>query len=87
MSKVNCPGAQHLRQPKPEIFECPFCGSEVEIWTDEFKGTCLSCKKKLFRDPSLNCIEWCQAARECVGEEAYNRLTRKKGGDTPEGSG
>ena len=33
-----CPGATLLRRPVPEIFDCPSCHGEVEIWTDEFKG-------------------------------------------------
>ena len=42
-----CPGAKMIRQPKPEMFDCPQCGSEVEIWTDELKGVCPQCKTTL----------------------------------------
>ena len=39
------PGARFLRQPRPEMFECPDCGEEVEIWSDEIRGTCSACGK------------------------------------------
>jgi hypothetical protein len=69
-----CPGSRLLRQPHPEIFTCPGCGGEVEIWTDELKADCPVCKKTVFRDPKMNCLEWCKYGRECVGEEIYNRF-------------
>ncbi|NOY10134.1 MAG: HD domain-containing protein [Spirochaetes bacterium] len=69
---IVCPGARLLRQPKPETFDCPFCGEEVEIWTDEIKAVCPKCKKTVFKDQNQSCLEWCKLAKECVGESAYN---------------
>lgn len=68
-----CPGARVIRQPKPEIFSCPYCGTEVEIWSDELKGICSNCKKTVMRSQELSCLEWCKLAQDCVGEETYNK--------------
>jgi HD superfamily phosphohydrolase YqeK/predicted RNA-binding Zn-ribbon protein involved in translation (DUF1610 family) len=73
-----CPGAGLLRQPKPDLFHCPHCGSEVEIWTDEFKRPCPDCGRSVFRDANLGCIEWCAYAEECVGEETFSDFVERK---------
>ena len=70
----SCPGAQTIRQPRPEFIDCTNCGSEVEIWTDELKATCSKCGEKLFRAQQASCIDWCPHAKECVGPEVYARL-------------
>lgn len=70
-----CPGSRLIRQPAPEFFTCPQCGNrEVEIWTDELKASCDRCGATVFREVEVSCIDWCQYARECIGEEKYNRL-------------
>jgi HD superfamily phosphodiesterase len=69
-----CPGSKLIRQPKPEMFDCPNCGAEVEIWTDEVKGTCPRCKTVVMRYQDQSCLEWCKLARNCVGEAAYNNF-------------
>jgi len=73
-----CPGAKLLRQPKPEIFDCPSCGQEVEIWSDEIRGVCSSCGRTMFRDGAMSCLEWCKFARECVGEATYDRYMNNR---------
>jgi predicted RNA-binding Zn-ribbon protein involved in translation (DUF1610 family) len=73
-----CPGAKLLRQPKPEIFECPSCGEEVEIWTDEIRGVCSNCGRTMFREGTMSCLEWCKFAQECVGEAAYDRYMQNR---------
>jgi predicted RNA-binding Zn-ribbon protein involved in translation (DUF1610 family) len=73
-----CPGAKLLRQPKPEIFECPSCGEEVEIWTDEIRGVCSNCGRVIFREGTMSCLEWCKFAQECVGEATYNRYMKNR---------
>jgi len=60
-----------MREPKPEFFTCPFCKEEVEIWSDEFSATCPGCGKVVVRDRVMSCLEWCDMARECVGDGAY----------------
>jgi hypothetical protein len=78
MDPLFCPGARLLRQPKPELFQCPACGAEVEIWSDELRGTCPSCRRTVFRDGALSCLEWCAHGRECVGQESYDRYQRNR---------
>ncbi len=70
----SCPGSRTIREPRPEYINCPECGREVEIWTDELKATCPGCGNKVFRAQQASCIDWCPQAKECVGPEAYERL-------------
>ncbi len=73
-----CPGAKILRQPQPEMFDCPSCGEEVEIWTDEIRGVCSNCGRAVFRDGFMSCLEWCKFAQDCIGEEAYDRYMQNR---------
>lgn len=73
-----CPGSKLIRQPKPEMFDCPSCGAEVEIWTDELKGTCPKCKTVVMRYQDQSCLEWCKLARNCVGELAYSNFMKNR---------
>jgi hypothetical protein len=73
-----CPGAKILRQPQPEMFDCPDCGEEIEIWTDEIRGVCSNCGRILFRDGYMSCLAWCKFAEDCIGEEAYNRYKKNR---------
>jgi len=73
-----CPGSGDIRTPVPTCKKCPECGEEVEIWSDELKAKCAKCGTTVFREDVSSCIEWCQAAKECLGEEKYNRLMEAK---------
>jgi hypothetical protein len=73
-----CPGAKILRQPQPEMFDCPSCGEEVEIWTDEIRGECSNCGRVVFREGMMSCLEWCKFAQDCIGEEAYDRYQKNR---------
>jgi len=33
------------------------------------------------KDQAPNCIQWCQAARDCLGAELYDRLVGRGRGD------
>ncbi|MEM2904632.1 MAG: phosphohydrolase [Candidatus Bathyarchaeia archaeon] len=71
---IQCPGALNLRL---DVVLCPECGSELELFTDEYKTTCQNCGKVVFRDLAA-CIDWCPYARKCLAErEKY------KGAGTP----
>ena len=70
----SCPGSRTIREPIPESIDCPECGKEVEIWTDELKATCHSCGATVYRAQQASCIDWCPHAQECVGPEVYARL-------------
>lgn len=76
-----CPGSQKFSQPQPEIIKCPFCAKELEIWTDEAKAKCPSCKKTVTRKIDQSCLDWCKYARECVGDEVYNKYMKNKKND------
>jgi DNA-directed RNA polymerase subunit RPC12/RpoP len=73
-----CPGAKLIRQPKPEEFDCPTCGAEVEIWTDELRGVCPRCKTVVLRYQDQSCLEWCKLAETCVGQEAYSNFMQNR---------
>lgn len=74
----NCPGSQKFRQPQPDAIKCPSCAEEVEIWSDEIKVKCPRCKTTLSREAEMTCLDWCHYAKECAGEEIYNRYTRNR---------
>jgi len=74
-----CPGSQGFSQPQPEIINCPFCGAEMEIWTDEAKAKCPECKKSVTRKAGATCLDWCKYAKECVGDKAYEQYLKTKG--------
>jgi len=71
-----CPG-QDDRNIKAETLRCPDCGYTVEIFSDEIKVRCPRCKGLVCRDRLPSCVDWCKAARECIGEEKWQQL---KGG-------
>lgn len=78
MGDAFCPGSKLLRQPKPETIICPSCRGEVEIWSDEVRGTCPSCKRVVFRDAAMACLDWCKYGEQCVGSEVYARYVRNR---------
>ena len=47
-----CPGPDRILSTFPENYTCPDCGSNVEIWTDEKKGSCPDCGR-IIRKESL----------------------------------
>jgi len=51
----------------------------MEIWTDEAKATCPNCKKQVIRSTGASCLDWCKYAKECVGDEIYNKYMKTKG--------
>lgn len=76
MLKEGCPGSLEIRNPFPEPITCIWCDTVNEMWTDEVEITCSGCGKTISRDMKSSCIEWCPAARECVGSEKYERLIK-----------
>lgn len=79
MDLFKCPGSQTLKQPVPEYIECPFCKGEVEIWSDEAKATCPSCKNVIPREMKSGCWEWCNFADKCLGSELLSKMKTEKG--------
>ena len=78
MNHTFCPGSKILRQPTPELFTCPSCGEEVEIWTDEPKRTCRNCRTVVYRDAGMSCLDWCKRGKECVGDSVYDTYMQNK---------
>lgn len=81
MLKEQCPGSREIRNPYPEDIQCPFCDHKGEIWSDETDTLCKSCKRTIDREMKTTCIEWCQAAKECVGIKKYERLMKARSKD------
>ncbi len=80
-----CPGAVNIRMPRMEIKECPKCGEEIEIFSNEASAKCSECGQVIFND-LLSCVQWCDYARECVGDETYERLMAQLSEDNGESS-
>jgi HD superfamily phosphohydrolase YqeK len=78
MDRMFCPGARFLRQPKPQMYSCPTCGAEVEIWSDEIRGYCSNCKRTVLKDADSSCLDWCEYGKGCVGEEMFNRYMENR---------
>ena len=74
----SCPGSLSLKEPKPEYQVCSRCGYEVEIWTDEFKRRCPQCGGLIVKGRQNSCIDWCQYAKLCVGDETYARIMAER---------
>ncbi|MDO4648422.1 MAG: hypothetical protein Q4B26_07200 [Eubacteriales bacterium] len=52
---------------------CPQCGAEIEVFSVDTEVTCESCGFTVYND-ALSCVQWCQYAKKCVGEEMYNHM-------------
>jgi ribosomal protein S27E len=68
-----CPG-QDDRNLKIEKICCLECGRETEIFSDEIKVMCPKCKAIICRSRLPSCIDWCKAARQCLGEKKWKEL-------------
>ena len=62
-----CPW-QDKRNLKKETLACPDCGYEVELFSDEYKVSCPSCKGQVKRKKPQSCADWCSRAAECSGK-------------------
>jgi hypothetical protein len=76
--KESCPGSREIRTPYPEEIKCFWCDTVSEIWSDEAEIVCKGCRKTVSREMRPTCIEWCPAAKECIGIEKYERLMKMK---------
>ncbi|MCX6339968.1 MAG: phosphohydrolase [Candidatus Aureabacteria bacterium] len=77
MSTLKCPGAEKIRASFPDEVPCA-CGMKVEMWPDDAEVRCPGCGGSVGREAPPACIEWCTAARECVGESLYERYTKAR---------
>jgi DNA-directed RNA polymerase subunit RPC12/RpoP len=76
--KFFCPGSKKIKEPQPYETKCSKCGKETEIWTDEILILCPNCGGAVYGKNIPSCIEWCEKAKECVGEDKYNAYLRRK---------
>ncbi len=72
-----CPGSANLRTPTLSIKKCPECGHDVELFSSDTKVACDNCGFVVYNDIA-SCVQWCEHAKECLGEEEYKRLVEKK---------
>jgi phage FluMu protein Com len=71
-----CPG-QDSRKAQAENITCLNCGYLAEIFSDEVKVKCPKCKNLICKERLPSCVDWCQAAKDCLGEERWNKLKRR----------
>lgn len=76
-----CPGTDS-RYLELENSRCMNCGYEVEFFSDETVSVCPGCGKSVRRDKKASCADWCEYAKECLGEQKWLRL---KGGEIKKG--
>ena len=59
----------------PTIHEkiCPNCGHEIELFSIDTQVACENCGFIAYND-TLSCVQWCQYARKCVGDEMYEKM-------------
>ncbi|MFC1925302.1 hypothetical protein ACFLW2_01230 [Chloroflexota bacterium] len=79
-----CPGAVNIRMPRLEVKDCPKCGEEIEIFSNEASTKCSECGLMIYND-LLSCVQWCEYAKECVGEETYERLMQQLSEENKDG--
>lgn len=72
-----CPGAVGIRTPTIITKQCPECGREVEIFSNEMQTKCSKCGFAIYNDLE-SCVQWCKYAEECVGEEMYKKLKKRR---------
>ena len=59
----------------PTIIEktCPNCGHLIELFSVDTQMPCENCGFVAYND-TLSCVQWCQHAKECVGEQMYQQM-------------
>ena len=65
------------RPKTPTIQEkiCPNCGSVIELFSIDTQIACDKCGFVAYND-TLSCVQWCEYARQCVGDEMYEQMMR-----------
>lgn len=63
-----CPGTASISRPELLLVECPKCGEEMEIFSDEERAVCDSCGSTVFREKAPSCFDWCTYSEECREE-------------------
>ncbi|MDR1821413.1 MAG: hypothetical protein LBQ91_03145 [Oscillospiraceae bacterium] len=71
---AKCPGADRLRDAVISEKTCPECGRQIEMFSIFPTAVC-ECGFVAQND-AQSCVLWCAHARECVGNEMYEKLTK-----------
>ena len=79
-----CPGAAIILNPTLVLKNCPECGEENELLSTEMKRKCSKCGFMIYNDVT-SCVQWCEYARECVGDELFERLMGNEQAPDPKG--
>lgn len=77
MNAYRCPG-QSRRNLKAELYSCPNCNYQVEIFSDVLRVICPGCGRQVYKDKDPSRIDWCKAAEQCLGEDAYRELKKEE---------
>jgi len=70
---MKCPG-QDTRNLKAAMYRCPNCGTEVEMFSDELRIRCHKCSEFVYKETTPSCIDWCSAAKDCIGTDRWESL-------------
>ena len=54
---------------------CPNCGSVIELFSIDTEVACDNCGFVAYND-TLSCVQWCEYARKCVGDEMYEKMMK-----------
>ncbi|MDM8000448.1 MAG: hypothetical protein QUS33_10730 [Dehalococcoidia bacterium] len=73
-----CPGVGST--PRIELQKCPGCGTEVEMFSNEIKAKCSGCGETVYSERLSSCVDWCAAARQCLGEERWRQIKGPESG-------
>ena len=68
-----CPGSARLKTPDLREKICPVCGAVIETFSTDVTTRCENCGFGAYNDMQ-NCIQWCEYARQCVGDALYEKL-------------
>jgi ribosomal protein S27AE len=61
------------RTPTIQEKICPKCGSLIEMFSIDTQMACEKCGFIAYND-TLSCVQWCEYARQCVGDEMYEHM-------------
>ena len=79
--EISCPGAGNISgTPTIKVKRCPACGGEIELFSTDVQLACPACGHMVYNDIQ-SCIRWCRYARQCVGDEQYERLVGIQDGE------
>ena len=63
------------RTPTLHEKTCPRCGNIIEIFSIDTEVACDNCGFIAYND-TLSCVQWCEYARKCVGDEMYEQMMK-----------